>query len=212
MDRRTFISATTASTFASAFWAPTPSFAQNFDSTIAKEEPLPEAFAPKLVSVKGNAAPGDIHVIPDHYSLYLAQPDNKAIRYYVGVGKDDLYESGTFFVGAKKKWPGWKPTEEMIERSPKQYKRFEDGMPGGPNNPLGARAIYLFYPGRGDSFLRIHGTNRPKTIGFDVSNGCARLTNRQILDLYERVPMKAKVVLHPKGIYDKRPIWKVKEG
>jgi len=74
------------------------------------------------------------------------QENKKAIRYYVGVGREGLYESGAFFVGAKKEWPSWTPTQDMIKRSPKSYKQFENGMPGGPNNPLGARAIYLFYP------------------------------------------------------------------
>lgn len=198
MKRREFI----ASAAAAGVFIPKLSFA--YDSTIAKEPPIPEAYAPKIVSVKGGL-PGEIHVVPDHYSLYLMQEDKKAIRYYVGVGRDDLYESGAFWVGAKKEWPSWTPTQDMIKRSPK-YKKFEDGMPGGPNNPLGARAIYLFYPGKGDSFLRIHGTNLPKTIGQDVSNGCARLVNAHAVDLYNRTQKGAKVYLHPKGLYPKKPI------
>ena len=178
INRRAFV----ASAAAAGVFIPQLSFA--FDSTIAKEAPTPEAFAPKAVKVKGGL-PGEIHVVPDHYSLYLMQGDQTAIRYYVGVGRDGLYEAGSFYVGAKKQWPSWTPTQDMIKRSPK-YKKFEDGMPGGPNNPLGARAIYLFYPGKGDSFLRIHGTNQPKTIGFDVSNGCARLVNAHAVDLYNR--------------------------
>ncbi len=79
-------------------------------------------------------------------------------------------------------------------------------MPGGPNNPLGARALYLFTPGKGDTFLRIHGTNKPNTIGLDVSNGCARLVNAHAIDLYNRVPKDSKVVLHPKGQQPKKPI------
>lgn len=204
INRRAFV----ASAAATGVFIPQLSFA--FDSTIAKEAPTPEAFAPKAVKVKGGL-PGEIHVVPDHYSLYLMQGDQTAIRYYVGVGRDGLYEAGSFYVGAKKQWPSWTPTQDMIKRSPK-YKKFEDGMPGGPNNPLGARAIYLFYPGKGDSFLRIHGTNQPKTIGFDVSNGCARLVNAHAVDLYNRTEKGAKVYLHPKGLYPKKPIWKVKES
>lgn len=199
MDRRHFI----ATTAAAGFFAPTPSWA--YDNTIAKEPPIPEILAPKLVTIKG-AGPNEIHVVPDHYALYWSLPDGKAIRYYVGVGRSGLYESGTFYVGAKKKWPGWTPTQEMIERSPKSYKQFEDGMPGGPNNPLGARALYLFTPGKGDTFLRIHGTNKPSTIGLDVSNGCARLVNLHVVDLYNRVPLESKVVLHPKGLFPNKKI------
>ncbi|WP_069300317.1 L,D-transpeptidase [Neptunicoccus sediminis] len=199
MKRREFI----AGSIAVGAYAASPAFA--YDNTIAKEPPIPEILAPRVVNIKGGA-PGEVHVVPDHYSLYLMLEDNKAIRYYVGVGRDSLYESGSFYVGAKKKWPSWTPTPDMIERDPKSYKQFEDGMPGGPSNPLGARALYLFYPDRGDSFLRIHGTNKPKTIGLDVSNGCARLVNAHMVDLYQRVQMKSKVVLHPKGLYPKRPI------
>ncbi len=85
----------------------------------------------------------------------------------------------------------------MIEREPELYERHEDGMPGGPTNPLGARALYLFQPGRGDTFLRIHGTHLPGTIGRRVSNGCARLVNDHMIDLYNRVPLDTKVVLYP---------------
>lgn len=199
MKRREFIaSATAAGLFA-------PNIARAFDSTIAKEPPIPEILAPKVVRIKGGNE-NEIHVVPDHYSLYLTIEKNKAIRYYVGVGRDGLYESGTFYVKAKKEWPSWTPTQDMIKRSPKSYKQFEDGMPGGPNNPLGARALYLFYPNGGDSFLRLHGTNKPNTIGKDVSNGCARLVNLHAVDLYNRTAMDTKVILHPKGLYPKKPI------
>ncbi|MEM7440334.1 MAG: L,D-transpeptidase [Pseudomonadota bacterium] len=202
MKRRDFIASTAA-------FAALPVAANAFDETISREPPVPEYLKPEIINVRGKIGPNEIHVIPDHYALYWTLPDGKAIRYYVGVGKDKLYEHGTFYVGAKKAWPGWRPTDEMIARDPGSYKRFEDGMPGGPNNPLGARAIYLFYPGRGDSFLRIHGTNLPRTIGFDVSNGCARLVNRHIVDLYARVPLYSKVVLHPKGRLEKKPIVRI---
>lgn len=202
MDRRQFVAG-------SAAFAALPVAANAFDNTIAREPPVPDYLAPKIVSVGKKFGPNEMHVVPDHYSLYWTLPDGKAIRYYVGVGRDSLYESGTFYVGAKKAWPSWRPTEQMIERDPASYKQFEEGMPGGPSNPLGARAIYLFYPGRGDSFLRIHGTNRPKTIGFDVSNGCARLVNRHVVDLYQRVPLYSKVVLHPKGRLEKKPIVRI---
>lgn len=208
MDRRDFIVLGAAAGASAAL----PAWAQSYDGTIARETPLPDFMAPKVVRVAGKIGPNEMHVIPDHYSLYWTLNDKQAIRYYVGVGKDALYEHGTFYVGAKKEWPTWRPTDEMIERDPASYKQFEEGMPGGPNNPLGARAIYLFYPGRGDSFLRIHGTNLPRTIGFDVSNGCARLVNAQVVDLYNRVPLYSKVVLHAKGKFPKKPITKPAEG
>ncbi|MGB3553070.1 MAG: L,D-transpeptidase [Jannaschia sp.] len=154
---------------------------------------------PVQVRIRPEIGPNEIHVIPDSFMLYWTLPGARAIRYMVGVGRPGLYESGEFYVGAKKEWPSWTPTPDMIARDPASYKQFEDGMPGGPNNPLGARALYLFEPGRGDTYLRIHGTNAPGTIGTAVSNGCARLVNDQAIDLYNRVPMKSRVVLHPKG-------------
>jgi len=160
-------------------------------------EDTPEAYKPRVVTLKRPMPPQEIHLVPQEFALYWTQPEGKAIRYAVGVGRPGLYESGTFYVGAKKEWPEWTPTKEMIERDPASYKQWEDGMPGGPNNPLGARALYLFKQGRGDTFLRIHGTNAPRTIGTAVSNGCARLTNEYMIDLYNRVPTGSKVVLYP---------------
>ncbi|SDY06444.1 L,D-transpeptidase [Citreimonas salinaria] len=148
-------------------------------------------------------APGEVHVLPTRFRLYWTLPEGRALVYPVRVGRGDLYEAGEFFVGAKKEWPSWTPTPGMIEREPEKYARYADtGMPGGPNNPLGARALYLFTPERGDTFLRIHGTGDPATIGRAVSNGCAGLINPHIVDLYERVPMNARVVLHPKAPYE----------
>lgn len=156
------------------------------------------AFDPVLVRIREDMAPGELHVLPDAFMMYWTMPGAVAMRYRCGVGRTGLYESGEFFVGAKKEWPSWTPTPEMIEREPEKYKQYEDGVPGGPENPLGARALYLFQPQRGDTFLRIHGTNAPSTIGYAVSNGCARLINEEIIDLYGRVPMRSRVVLHPK--------------
>ena len=160
---------------------------------------MPEEFLPREVRIKNDFAPFEIHVDPGQYALYWTLPKKKAIRFSVGIGRTQLYEAGEFYVGARKEWPSWTPTPEMIERDPASYARFADGMPGGLNNPLGSRALYLFQPGRGDTFLRIHGTNEPKTIGRRVSNGCARLVNDQMIDLYNRVPMDTRVVLHPLG-------------
>lgn len=162
---------------------------------------LPEELRPREVRLRFKTEPGQIHIIPDFYTLYWTTGKNVAIRYFVGVGRDGLYESGAFYVGAKKEWPSWTPTPSMIKREPDKYARYKDGMPGGPTNPLGARALYLFQPQRGDTFLRIHGTHLPNTIGKDVSNGCARLVNAQIVDLYDRVPLNTAVFLYPKDIF-----------
>lgn len=163
----------------------------------AKKYVVPEEHMPKEIWLKTKLPANEIHIDPNSYRLYWTLGNGKAIRYVVGVGRAKLYEPGVFYVGAKKEWPSWRPTDEMIEREPHKYKKFEEGMPGGPNNPLGARALYLFYPNsRRDSFLRIHGTPQPWTIARAVSNGCARLVNDHVADLYNRVPIGTKVTLH----------------
>lgn len=158
-------------------------------------------FDPQLVNTgKPEWLPGEIHVVPDDFYLYFMLQNGNAIRYGVGVGRGNLYEAGTFWVRAKREWPRWTPTPDMIARDPEQYEQFKDGVPGGPNNPLGARALYLHTASGRDSYLRIHGTNAPRTIGSAVSNGCARLTNEYVQDLYPRVELGAKTVLYPKGM------------
>ncbi len=126
--------------------------------------------------------------------------DGLAIRYGVGVGRGRLYHAGTFTVERKAEWPRWRPTPAMIRRDPERYEPYADGMPGGRDNPLGARALYLYDEHGRDTYLRIHGTNQPRTIGSAVSNGCARLVNEDIIDLYPRVKMGARVVLHEKNL------------
>jgi lipoprotein-anchoring transpeptidase ErfK/SrfK len=154
---------------------------------------------PVQVRLRKRFAPGEIHVDPNAFKLYWTLPGNRAIQYAVGVGRDNLYQPGVFFIGAKKEWPSWTPTREMIAREPRKYRRFANGMPGGINNPLGARALYLFTREQGDTFLRIHGTAEPQTIGSAVSNGCVRLVNEQVIELYNRVPVGTRVVLNPKS-------------
>ena len=161
---------------------------------------LPPEFLPRIVPIQAGIPAGQIHIDPNRFALYWTLPDQLAIRYGCGIGRPGLYEPGVYFVGSKKEWPDWKPTPDMVEREPELYGPYaEEGMPGGPDNPLGARALYLFTPERGDTFLRIHGTNAPQTIGAAVSNGCARLINADIIDLYERVPTDTTVVLYPRG-------------
>lgn len=161
---------------------------------------LPDHFLPQLVNTRRpDWRPGDVHVVPDEFYLYMMLERGLAIRYGVGVGRAGLYTPGVFTAARKAKWPAWRPTNAMIRREPHKYARFRNGVPGGPNNPLGARAIYLFDDAGRDTYLRIHGTNEPSTIGSAVSNGCARLTNDHITDLYPRVEIGARVYLHPKA-------------
>lgn len=150
----------------------------------------------RIIRVGKSTTPFRIHVKPDEFALYWTMENGKAIRYPIGVAKKELWEPGSYIIRAKKEWPSWTPTPAMIERNPK-YAKWEEGMPGGPANPLGSRALYLFHPNGGDTMLRIHGTNAPKTILSRVSNGCARLTNGYMIDLYDRVPLGTPVHLYP---------------
>ena len=161
---------------------------------------LPRRFLPQLVNTgRTDWQEGSIHVDPDNFYLYFMQKQGLAMRYGIGVGRKGLYESGTFTVERKAKWPSWRPTDAMIRREPAKYTKFKDGVKGGPNNPLGSRALYLFDDNGRDTYLRIHGTNAPETIGSAVSNGCARLTNEHVKNLYGRVAIGATVYLYPKG-------------
>jgi lipoprotein-anchoring transpeptidase ErfK/SrfK len=192
MERRAFISGLAAAGTAFAAGrasAHPPKALPDYD--------LPEEMRPRIVPIVKGMQPYEIHVDPGQFALYWTLLGDMAVRYVVGVGRPGLYEAGEFFVGAKKEWPGWTPTPQMIARDPDAYARFADGLEGGLNNPLGARALYLFTPERGDTFLRIHGTNDPSTLGRRVSNGCARLVNDQMVDLYDRVPTGTRVVLYP---------------
>lgn len=159
---------------------------------------VPPEHEPVIVRLRDSFEPGSLLVDPNTFSLYWLLEPRRALRFIVGVGRGNLYESGTFTIGAKKEWPSWTPTKDMIARNPDAYAKYADGMPGGPSNPLGARALYLFDDQRGDTFLRIHGTPEPWTIGSAVSNGCVRLVNAHIQQLYDLVPIGANVVLYSK--------------
>lgn len=150
----------------------------------------------RIIRVGRSTTPGVIHVKPDEFALFWTMENGRAIRYPIGVAQRHLWEPGSYVIRAKKEWPSWTPTPDMIERNPK-YAKWEEGMPGGPGNPLGARALYLFDAKGRDTMLRIHGTNLPNTILTRVSNGCARLTNGYVTDLYDRVPLGTRVHLYP---------------
>jgi lipoprotein-anchoring transpeptidase ErfK/SrfK len=143
----------------------------------------------QMVLYRTAEAPGTIIVQTSERHLYLVQGNGRALRYGIGVGRDGFQWQGLVKISRKAEWPDWTPPPEMIERQP-YLPRF---MAGGPGNPLGARALYL-----GATVYRIHGTNRPDTIGTAVSSGCFRLVNSDVADLYDRVPVGTKVIIRQK--------------
>ncbi|KRB62097.1 oxidoreductase [Rhizobium sp. Root708] len=145
------------------------------------------------VAYNGGEAPGTIVVNTSERFLYFVESGGRATRYGVAVGEEGLSFKGVASVGRKAEWPSWKPTEEMMQRKPRLIK-YADGVPGGPLNPLGAAALYLYQGGQ-DTMFRVHGTNAPWSIGQAVSNGCVRMTNESIVDLYRRVPVGSKVIV-----------------
>ena len=151
-------------------------------------------FAPQDVDFYSLFAPGTIIINSQQKLLYLVEPGNKARRYGVAIGKEGLGWKGIAKIRSKVEWPNWKPTNEMLARSPEKYTKYKDGMPGGPGNPLGARAMYL-YQGKRDTQIRIHGTTQPWTIGQAASNGCFRMVNEHIIDLFDRVKWGAPVIV-----------------
>lgn len=161
---------------------------------------VPPEQQPYTLYLQDAYPPGTIMVDPDAFALYYMIDSQFALRFTVGIARGGLYEAGSFTLGAKKEWPSWTPTQEMIARDPDHYAKYADGMPGGPGNPLGARALYLFDEARGDTFLRIHGTFEPWTIGTAVSNGCVRLANQHIMLLYDRAQLGAQIILFPRSI------------
>ncbi len=150
-------------------------------------------FVPQEVDFRGYE-PGTIVIDTSAHRLYLVESSSTARRYAIAVGKEGLQYKGAVTVGDKQEWPRWIPTKEMQQREPKHYGQYKDGMPGGGMNPLGARAIYL-YDGKKDTHLRIHGTIAPQTIGTSASNGCYRMINEHVMDLYRRVKVGTKVVV-----------------
>ena len=136
---------------------------------------------------------GTIVVNTPERRLYYVLGGGRAIRYGIGVGREGLVLRGNAVIGRKAEWPSWTPTANMIRRDARN-RRYAGGLPGGPNNPLGARALYLYRDGR-DTMFRIHGTNQPNSIGGAVSSGCIRMLNHDVVDLYERVAPGSRVVV-----------------
>src|SRR5256885_10064946 len=155
--------------------------------------PVPEAFRRAIVDYHRREAPGSIVVDSDSHYLYLVQKDGKAIRYGITVGEEAMAWSGIAKIGSKTEWPAWHPTPGEISRL---------GVPTyvapGPDKPMGSRALYLYSGGK-DTLFRIHGTNQPEYIGASISSGCIRMTNEDVIDLFDRVGLgTVVVVLEPK--------------
>jgi lipoprotein-anchoring transpeptidase ErfK/SrfK len=148
-------------------------------------EPDPK-FNRQVVEYHGREKPGSIVIDTPNRFLYLVQNGGTALRYGIGVGRPGFSWAGVKTISMKKEWPDWRPPDEMIKRRP-DLPRY---MPGGPDNPLGARALYL-----GSSLYRIHGSNEPWTIGTAVSSGCIRMRNEDVIDLYNRVSVGTRVIV-----------------
>ena len=155
------------------------------------------AFLRKEIAYDTGEHPGTIVVDPSERYAYLVLPRGRAIRYGVGVGLEEGFNfRGEAVIARKAEWPRWTPTPNMIRREPERYGPYAGGLQGGPENPLGARALYLYRDGR-DTMYRLHGTNEPATIGTMVSSGCVRFLNQDIIDLHRRAPTGTKVVVRP---------------
>ncbi|WP_414474030.1 L,D-transpeptidase [Microvirga sp. M2] len=157
----------------------------------------------RVVAYDRDEEPGTIVIDPQSRYLYLVLRDGVAVRYGVGVGRAGFGWSGTAVIKDKQEWPDWYPPKEMFGRQPELMRQMGDlpgghGMPGGPGNPLGARAMYL-WQGNKDTLYRIHGTFEPWTIGTNVSSGCIRMINQDAIDLYNHTPLGTKVVVLGSG-------------
>jgi len=165
-----------------------PAQPQYFDPELelARRTEMNPMYRRQVVDYAGAERPGTIIIDTPKRFLYMVQENGRALRYGIGVGRPGFTWAGTKQVSAKREWPDWRPPEEMLKRRP-DLPRY---MSGGPENPLGARALYL-----GNSLYRIHGSNEPWTIGTQVSSGCIRMRNEDVIDLYERVRIGTKVVV-----------------
>lgn len=156
---------------------------------------IAKMFRRQIVDFDGTEALGTIIVEPENRFLYYIIEQGQAIRYGVGVGRAGFAWSGNAIVGMKRRWPRWVPPRSMVDRDP-NARRWINGQPGGPDNPLGARALYLFSNGV-DTLYRIHGTNEPATIGKAVSSGCIRMLNEDVAHLYELAEVGTPVIVRP---------------
>jgi lipoprotein-anchoring transpeptidase ErfK/SrfK len=161
-------------------------------SDISKVDPK---YFRKRVRYETKEAPGTIIVDPSNYYVYRIEGDNEATRYGANVGRQGFLWHGDAYVGRKAEWPTWTPPAEMIKRQPETAK-YARGMPGGPENPLGARTLYLYQNGR-YTLYTIYASNDPETIGTNLTSGCTGLMTQDMIDLYDRTAVKTKVVVLP---------------
>ncbi len=192
MKRRNFL----AGVAVFAAWAklgPVDAAAEEFPISQLDRFKVPPKYRKRKVRLRSGYAPGTIVVDTRNKFLYLIQSGGEAIRYGIGVGRQGFSWSGTAVIKRKAKWPTWTPPAAMVERD-EFAAEWAAGMPGGPKNPLGARALYLYQDNR-DTLYRIHGTFVPSSIGKSVSSGCIRMINADVADLYKRVPIDTKVVV-----------------
>ena len=185
-----------------------PSFAQDavkFDDTIIRPDADPMAnnpwglnprYMPTRVPHNPGLQPGSLHVDPVAKYIYHIGTDGTAMRYGVAVGRSGLQSPGTYTIRRKAEWPSWTPTASMIEREPEVYGPYAGGVPGGPTNPLGARALYLYDDQGRDTYLRVHGTPQPWSIGTAASSGCVRMVNDHVMRLYDEVPTGTQITLY----------------
>ncbi len=155
---------------------------------------LPADLQPQVVAVSDDLVVGSLLILTAKFYLYHVIAPGQAVRYGVAVGQEGLAFRGSAVIARKVEWPGWRPTPEMVERNPAAYSKYADGMPGGPTNPLGARALYFYQNGR-DTAIRIHGTTQPRSIGKSASNGCFRMVNDHVIHLYSKVPLGSPVTV-----------------
>ncbi|MFX0541501.1 L,D-transpeptidase [Roseovarius sp. S4756] len=168
----------------------------SYDPATSNPWGLDPRFLPQRVEANDGLVPGDIHVDAVARYLYHIRQDGTAMRYGVAIARGNLYEPGTYTIRRKAKWPTWTPTKAMIKRDPQIYAQHADGMDGGPNNPLGSRAFYLFVGNR-DTYLRIHGSPQPRSIGGRASSGCVRMVMAHIIGLYDHVQTGSTAHLYP---------------
>ena len=174
---------------------PPPESPEDFPIVEVNPKSIKEPFRRQTVAYDGLETPGTVIVDPNHRQLYYVLEGGQAIRYGVGVGRAGFEWAGDAVIGMKRKWPRWLPPLEMVYRDANAAK-WANGMPGGPQNPLGARALYLYADGE-DTLYRIHGTNDPASIGKALSSGCIRMLNQDVADLFDRVKVNSHVVVLP---------------
>lgn len=156
---------------------------------------IPPEMRPQRVRFQVDVPAGDVVLYRASRRLYVSLGGRDGIGYAVGVGREGRGWTGTLRVGRKAEWPSWTPTANMIRREPELYAKYAAGMPGGPGNPLGARALYLYRNGR-DTLYRIHGTSQPSSIGRSTTSGCIRMFDADVIQLYDLVPVGARVVAY----------------